>query len=138
MHEPNPYQTPAAAPGIAPGSQPALGELVKSWEKQRLAYNAILLLPGILSMASWVWRAELAAGAAILISLVCGLAANLAFFAGPLAELYLRAIFFGGRPIPVLRRGLFGGGLVISLGVIAVYGLIGWLAFTPRPAAPLF
>lgn len=138
MHEPNPYQTPAAASPPGTGSQAALGELVKSWEKQRLAYNAILLLPGIVSMAVWVWRAEMEVGAAILIGLVCGLAANLAFFAGPLAELYLRAVFFGSRQIPILRRGLFVGGLMISWGVIAVYGFIGWLAFTPRPVAPLF
>ncbi|MES2659576.1 MAG: hypothetical protein V4689_13240 [Verrucomicrobiota bacterium] len=43
----NPYAPPSAASSPASDDPAALGELVRAWEKLRLIYNVIMILPGI-------------------------------------------------------------------------------------------
>lgn len=123
----NPYVAPASsAVSIEPASLSALGELVKSWEKLRLLYNGILLLPGIGVLTVSVLRDSMPITLAITSGLLCGLAANASFFCGPLAELYLRAILFKGRHTPAVRWSLFGLGMLVSFGAMTLF-LIGVL-----------
>ena len=123
MNELDPYATPQSDQPIEPVSLAALGELVKSWEKMRLLYNGVLLLPGIGTLAIAVTKGLMEIGAAIIVALMCGLAANASFFLGPLAELYIRGIFFRGMPAPVLRKLLLIGGFVVSFGAMGIVAL---------------
>ncbi|WAC19262.1 hypothetical protein OVA24_18715 [Luteolibacter sp. SL250] len=134
MNPANPYATPASAAAVEPASVSALGELVKGWEKRRLLYNGVMLLPGIGVLAVGVarefapWPTLTAAG------LMCGLAANAGFFGGPLAELYLRALLFKGNPQPWLRTALFIAGCLLSFVIMGIF-LIGILV-EPLVLAP--
>jgi len=128
----NPYAAPLSEVGTETESA-SLGELVRGWEKSRLLYNGILLLPGIGTLAIPVMRGILPIPAGLLIAITLGLGANAAFFLGPLAELYFRGLFLGGKPAPLLRRLLLIGGLLVSFGAMAVF-LIG--SFIPNPFAP--
>lgn len=127
MDNPNPYTSPRSASGTELTSLPAFGELVKGWEKLRLLYNAILILPGIAVMAHAVARDQISPPAAIAFALACGFGANLAFLLGPLAELYCRALFTRGKETPLLRRILFIGGTLLSLGFIALFFISSWI-----------
>lgn len=118
MDQTNPYATPRETGSTDPASTSALGELVKGWEKLRLIYNGILLFPGIMVVAAAVKGGELQIPGAIAFALVSGFCANLAFCAGPLAELYFRALFTGGRENNLLRKVLLILGILISLGVM--------------------
>ena len=128
MNESNPYATPQADQAIETLSLAALGELVKSWEKMRLLYNGALLVPGIVTVAMPVVKGMTDAAAAAGIALICGLAANASFFLGPLAELYIRGIFFRGEPAPLLRKALLIGGFVVSFGAMGVFALAAMFA----------
>ena len=126
MNPANPYATPASATIIEPASVSAMGELVKGWEKRRLLYNGIMLLPGLGVLAVGIARDFAPWPVMITSGLMCGLAANAGFFGGPLAELYLRAILFKGSPKPWLRTGLFITGCLLSF-IIMGFFLIGIL-----------
>ena len=118
---------------------------VKSWEKLRLLYNVILLLPGI----ALIWRiihvqqvmmaanppgmgfpimhpAEVVIGA-----FVFGFCANLCFCLGPYTEVVITAL---GFPLSArrIRYFIFGLGLILSLAVISVLWLLMELDF-PGP-----
>ena len=121
--ETNPYAAPQAESQVDPLSISALGELVKGWEKLRLIYNVVLLLPGAALMAYFVINRDMPAFAAIMFALASGVAANLAFFAGPIAELYFRAVFNRGKESPMLRRFLFGLGLIVSFGAMLFFSI---------------
>ena len=85
-------------------------EIVKGWEKRRLYFNAILLLPGIGILLTLGVPASGFIGAA----LTFGIMGNIAFCLGPLTELYACAIT--SKPEhPKLRNILFGLGLGGSL-----------------------
>lgn len=126
MDPDNPYATPASTAVIEPASFSALGELVKGWEKRRLLYNGIMLLPGLGVLAVGVSRDSIPWPLILTTGLICGLAANAGFFGGPLAELYLRAILFKGSPKPWLRTGLFISGCLLSFVIMGIF-LIGIL-----------
>lgn len=134
MDSTNPYTTPASTTSLEPGSLAALGELVRAWEKRRLLYNGILLLPGIGTLALLMTENGATIGAVIAFGVLCGLGANVAFLAGPLAELYLRVLFFRSQPSPNLRRVLFFGGILVSLGIIAFVCLVALLSSTQSRA----
>lgn len=133
MHPADPYAPPLTQVSSAePEAQQALGELVKGWEKLRMLYNALLLLPGIAVLAVNVSQGGMNVPIAITSGLLCGLGANGAYFAGPLAELYLRAILFKSKPSPLLRKALFAGGILISLGCMGLF-LLGTFAINLLP-----
>lgn len=124
MTEPNPYATPTAAPLPNHGDPAALRELVRSWEKLRLIYNGIMILPGIGVLALWCAKAAMPVPAAIFLGIVTGINANIAFFLGPLSELYLRGLFRNGESIGKGRRLIFAAGLVVSGGVVLLASII--------------
>jgi hypothetical protein len=83
MSDPNPYAPPTApADG---GDRAGLCELVRAWEKLRLIYNGVLLLPGIGVLVLWITRQNLPVAAAILGGILFGIGANVAFMLGPFA-----------------------------------------------------
>ncbi len=124
MTEPNPYATPAAAPLANHGDPAALSELVRSWEKLRLIYNGIMILPGIGVLALWCTKAAMPVPAAIFLGIFTGINANIAFFLGPLSELYLRGLLRNGESIGKGRRLIFAAGLVVSGGVVLLASII--------------
>lgn len=128
MTEPNPYAPPAVGP-LAYRDDPAtLGELVRAWEKLRLLYNGIMILPGIGVLALWCGKTEMPFAAAIIFGIGTGIGANVAFFLGPLSELYLRGLFRKGAPIGKGRWLIFTAGLVVSGGVILLAMIIPFFA----------
>ncbi len=119
----DPYQPPISS-DIQAKDIAALSELVKSWEKLRGIYNALLILPGLGVLALWSTRTEMPTGAIIFCGLLAGLGANAAFFLGPLAELYIRVGFRGSKTIGKGRLLIFSTGLVISAAVMILAALI--------------
>ncbi len=122
--ESNPYAPPAAASAGEPANPLAFGELVRAWEKLRLIYNALLILPGIGVVVLWVARTDLSLPVALILSVPVALGANAAFFLGPMAELYFRAMFRAGAPIGRGRWLIFGAGLVVAAGVFLTAALL--------------
>ena len=114
----NPYAPPLAEISHSGDDPGALRELVLAWEKLRLRYNLILFLPGLGVLWLWSSKMDFPIAALLILAVMVGLGANLCFFAAPIAELYLRALFRNGRAIG--KRGrllIFGAGLLISAGV---------------------
>lgn len=125
MIEPNLY-TPPSAPPVA-NDHATLGELVRGWEKLRLIYNGIMILPGCGVLVLWITRQQLPVPVAIGGGILFGIGANIAFMLGPLAELYLRGLFRNGASLGKGRLLVFGAGLVVSAGVVLVFGIIAFL-----------
>ena len=125
MAEPNPY-APPISPAVAE-DRAAFGELVRGWEKLRLIYNGIMILPGIGVLVLWITRQNLPVPVAIIGGILVGSGANIAFMLGPLAELYLRGIFRNGASLGRGRLLVFGAGLVVSTGVVLIFGFIAFL-----------
>ncbi len=125
MTSPNPYAPPAAPPPT--GDRATLGELVFGWEKLRLIYNGILLLPGTCVLILWITRQHLPIPAAIAGGIITAIGANIAFLLGPLAELYLRGLLRNGAPLGKGRLLIFCAGLVVSAGVFVVSGILPFL-----------
>lgn len=87
----NPYAAPASEPPT-PAIHAAIdaAALVRRWEKWRLMYNLIVGVTGLLSTLPLMWRSSPEILDSLVIGIVAyGIAANLAYFMGPLAELYL-------------------------------------------------
>ena len=119
----DPYQTPRSMDG--PGQPPAaLGDLVRSWEKLRLLYNGILILPGLGVLTLWMTRGNLPATTVVILGIVTAVLANIAFLLGPIAELYIRAYFRGGESIGKGRWLIFSAGLLVSAGVFLLASVI--------------
>lgn len=119
----DPYRTPQSADS-SPPEMAALGELVRAWEKLRLLYNGIMILPGLAVLVLWVTRGNLPIPGAIAFGLIVGLGANTAFFLGPLTEIYLRALFRRGEGIGKGRWLIFSAGLVVSGAVVLFSSII--------------
>jgi hypothetical protein len=100
--------------------------VVTGWEKLRLIYNLMLLVPGIGIQTIMVLRQDMPVSMAVIGAVIIGVAANLAYFLGPLAELYFRALFRDGESIGRGRYLIFGAGLVVSAGVflVALFGAL--------------
>lgn len=94
-------------------------EIVLAWERLRLLYNALLLLPGLGLLAMAVGQG-LPWSVGIVECVFVALAANVAFFLGPACEFYLSALFLDGRPVGRGRWLIFGAGLVVSAGVFVL------------------
>ncbi len=121
----DPYQPPKSADEAPLLAKHALVEVVRAWEKLRIAYNLILLLPGLGITAWWMSRDSLPLGFVIIEVVLVAVGANLAFLLGPAAELYFRALFRKGESIGFGRLLIFGAGLVVSAGVFLVTLLLG-------------
>lgn len=130
MNEPNPYASPVAVaePHSAAGNLECFGELVRGWEKLRLQFNGILFLPGVGVIVLWVGRTELTLPTAVIMAAPIAIGANVAFFLGPLAELYIRGLFRAGYPIGIGRRLIFIAGLMVSAGVFLIATFLGLAA----------
>ena len=134
MEDENPYAPPAYSAEEQAVRAAALREIVLGWEKLRLLYNAILLVPGIAVLSVWTMKGGMPWVVALFSALFVAAGANVSFFLGPLAELYFRGLFRNGRSIGKGRWLIFGAGLVISAGVFLVALLSGVaLADFPQP-----
>lgn len=102
----------------------ALKEVVIGWEKMRLIYNGLLLIPGLIIEAIMVTNQGMPVAAGVVGAVMIGIGANMAYFLGPLAELYFRALFRNGESIGQGRKLIFSAGLVVSAGVfiLALFG----------------
>lgn len=124
MDPQDPYAPPQADVTSPPANPAAFGELVRAWEKLRLLFNALLLLPGIAVLMLWVKFAHMPVPIAIFLAVLIGFGANVAFFMGPMAELYFRALFLSGAPLGRGRWLIFGAGLVVSAGFFVLAALL--------------
>ena len=113
------------------------------WEKLRLAYNLVVGLVGLAAIAPHVINgidpSFLPGDAMPIPFLVVGVvlyaaAANFCYFLGPALECYLRWL---GLNVPVLTKGLYTAGLLLSILLTALIGLVIWvqmaLAGFPAP-----
>ncbi|MGB6223699.1 hypothetical protein [Haloferula sp.] len=125
----DPYAPPKSGSqgGTEQPERKALREVVTAWERLRLIYNLLLLVPGVVIVTILVTGQDMPLGFAVIGALVIGIGANAAFFLGPLVELYFRALFRNGESIGRGRQLIFGAGLVVSAGVFLM-ALIGALA----------
>ncbi|MGD7651951.1 MAG: hypothetical protein ACQCXQ_01965 [Verrucomicrobiales bacterium] len=119
----DPYEPPTADEGTA-GEVPVVRRIVVAWERLRLIYNAVLLVPGLVVLGALVQYAEMPVGAAVAGGVFVGLGANAAFFLGPLSEFYLSAVFLGGGALGRGRWLIFGAGVVVSLGFFLLVGAV--------------
>ena len=119
----DPYEPPRSGSRQPDGllDKSALREVVLGWEKLRLLYNLLLLLPGIGIAALLVSQEDLPVSGAVAGALIMGVGANLAYFLGPLAEVYIRGLFRNGEPIGRGRYLILGAGLVVSAGVFGLF-----------------
>jgi hypothetical protein len=88
--EVNPYAAPASDPSrpdVRPTTDAAA--LVRRWEKWRPMYNLVVGVTGLLAMIPILSWLALHPEQIVTGILAYGIAANLAYFLGPLAELYL-------------------------------------------------
>jgi hypothetical protein len=129
MSAPNPYAPPSTPP--LDEDRAALVELVRGWEKLRLLYNGIMILPGTCVLILWVTRQQLPLPAAIIGGILTGIGANATFILGPLAELYLRGFLKNGASLGKGRLLIFSAGLAVSGGVLLIFGIIPFLGAVP-------
>ena len=123
MSEPNPYAPPESGDSAEAPTSPGFKELVVGWEKLRLIYNGLLLIPGIVVLILYA-RTGMPLPAVLIFSALFALAANIAFLLGPLTELYFTALFFHGTSKKPARRLIFSAGLLVSFGVILLAAVI--------------
>ena len=129
MSEEDIYRPPESS-GLGLQDQAALGELMRGWEKMRLRYNLILLPFGLITLGIWAYTEPSFALALLLPSLAFGVGANLCYLAGPMVELYWRALFLNSEKAPHVRNLLYWGGVVLSIGIL----LLSILASIPLSA----
>ncbi len=120
----DPYAPPADLGKDARAEKAAFKELVVAWEKLRLVYNALLLVPGLAVLGAYLAQDLMSLGAAIFSGVAVAVGANVAFLLGPLAELYLRGLFRNGEALGRGRWLIFGAGLVVSAGVFGISLLV--------------
>jgi hypothetical protein len=127
----NPYAAPLAMLPESVDGPASLGELVRAWEKLRLYFNSILAIPGLGVLALLVSRHQLPSGGAVAGGLFVAIAANVAFFLGPLTELYLRGFLRNGQSLGRGRWLIFGAGMIFSLGLFAAIAVLASLETPP-------
>jgi hypothetical protein len=119
----NPYETPSTDPDPRTNmAYDAMRSIVFSWEKFRLLYNAILLPAGLVVLFFAV-KAGMFIPLIVVGTIGTAIAANICFCAGPLAEFYFCALF-RRETTPSLRKLLFAGGLLISVGGFAMVAFL--------------
>jgi hypothetical protein len=110
----DPYAPPSSPALPADDQRPALREIVLSWEKLRLLYNALLAVPGLLVLNAMTGEFGITLIEAVLSAVFVAVGANLCFLLGPVAELYLRGLFRQGQPLGRGRWLIFGSGTLLS------------------------
>lgn len=93
--------------------------ILYAWERRRLAYNAVLFVAGA-ALVAYGYRDFRLMLSDLEIAAACagvGIAANLAYFAGPVAEIY-SLVFLNREWLPPLRRLVFLIGLGFSVLVL--------------------
>jgi hypothetical protein len=111
----DPYAPPSSTLNPVLEQKPALRELVLAWEKLRILYNVLLLLPGLLILFTLVTEENIGVIEALVMGACVAIGANCCFFLGPASELYLRGLFRKGEPIGRGRWLIFGSGTMLSL-----------------------
>lgn len=111
----DPYAPPASPLNPIMDQKPALRELVMGWERLRILYNALLLVPGLLILFTLVTEENIGVLEALVMGAAVAIGANCCFFLGPASELYLRGLFRKGEPIGRGRVLIFGSGTMLSL-----------------------
>jgi hypothetical protein len=112
--------TPEAPERADTGATFSVKAIFRAWERLRLVYNAVLVLVVLLFLSE---KREVEP--AFWLFLVCqAVAANLCFFAGPLAEWYLGWLGYRSR---ATRWVLFGAGLVLAVALAVVTLRPPWL-----------
>lgn len=111
----DPYAPPSSHLDPQVEQKPALRELVLAWEKLRILYNALLLLPGLMILFLLVTEENLSVPQVIVMGAGVAIGANCCYFLGPAAELYLRGLFRKGEPLGRGRWLIFGSGTMLSL-----------------------
>ena len=138
----NPYASPAAAPAGTPASDEAAPldwkSVLRRWEVLRLPYNLIVGVTGLISLSmfpSVAWGELMVAGI-----VVYGVGANVCYFFGPIAELYIHWIadtwgkrLFGGQIFnfsgpKASTWVLFIAGTLFSVALTLFIGLVGAVA----------
>lgn len=117
----DPYAPPSITLHPVLEQKPALRELVLAWEKLRILYNALLLLPGLAILFTLVTEENIGVIEALVMAAFVGLGANCCFFLGPASELYLRGLFRKGEPIGRGRWLIFGSGTLLSLMLFVLF-----------------
>lgn len=115
MNAVDPYAPPGTDQALGEDQRPAVREIVVGWERLRLLYNAILLVPGLLVLVALMDEGLMTIDNAVLSAIFVGVCANVCFLLGPLLELYVRGIFRRGQPIGRGRWLIFGSGTLFSL-----------------------
>lgn len=110
----DPYAPPSSTLNPVVEQKTALRELVLAWEKLRILYNALLLIPGLLVLSALVTEENVGVLEALVMGALVAIGANCCYFLGPAAELYLRGLFRKGEPIGRGRWLLFGSGTLLS------------------------
>jgi hypothetical protein len=117
----DPYAPPSSTLHPVVEQKMALRELVLAWEKLRILYNGLLLLPGLLILFTLVTEENIGVIEALVMGGFVAIGANCCFFLGPAAELYLRGLFRKGEPIGRGRWLIFGSGTMLSLMLFIVF-----------------
>lgn len=124
MSEFDPYHPPSNGSSSQLSDQPALRELVVGWERQRIHYNLILLPFGCGTLFIWSGIESYLTPLLVGAFLFAG-GANLAYFLGPLVELYGRALLWNSKKALPLRQLLYWGEVGFSVLVIGACALSG-------------
>lgn len=95
-------------------------EIVIGWEKLRLRYNLILLIPGLLTLVIWIHQDLSQLILFIIPSIFFAIGANCCYLLGPLAELYGKAL---SKDLH-LRRLLYWAGVIFSILIIAGFAIL--------------
>lgn len=101
--------------------------IIYAWERRRLTYNAVLFAVGVV-LVVYAYRDLRHLMSDIKIVAGCAgvaVAANLAYFAGPVAEIY-SLVFLNREWLPPLRNLVFALGMAFSL-LVFVGGVLGTL-----------
>ena len=129
MSENDPYTTPSTDPTAGTPPPKVVGSprtIIWAWERLRLRYNLILLIPGVAILIFYTTRIGIPFGGAASGGFVMAIGANLGFFLGPLSEMYSAATL--DKPeLPKYRKFAFWAGVIGSLalfGVTMVPGII--------------
>ncbi|MCP5535546.1 MAG: hypothetical protein H7A51_04830 [Akkermansiaceae bacterium] len=121
----DPYAPPASHPtdGGGPASE-SPRNIVVAWERMRIQYNLILLLPGLVVLILYVAGNSMPMAVAIPGALVTALAANVCYFAGSISEFFVCALL-NTPEHPSYRKTAYIAGIVLSLVVFGIVSLPG-------------
>lgn len=123
------------------GDSTTTGEIIRWWESRRILYNTVvggtgvltLVAANLLMLSSPGPRGD---GIPFFLPVIYGVAANVCFTGGWIAELALRPLF--GRRTPVVGAALFRYGLAFSVGLTALPICVFSFAFVARWLSAIF